>query len=206
MGVELDETERNEMKTNIRQATFPVVLLLLCAGIGLAQETPPSPAHQVSKKDLATVYVYRYDYDPVAFWFLTKTLPVYFGEGASAVQKLRKIAGLRKKRYFVMRLSPGAYTFDTKGMYGKLKLDVAAGKEYYLRFDQGYDCWDDSEDVTGHRVCEDRNPAIRIEHPLQGQYELSKVKPIKPNNVQDSKLVIIPPATPANNSFNQTPP
>ena len=190
---------------NIRLAAFLVMLLLLCAAGGHAQDSAPSPATPLPEKNLATVYVYRYDYDIVfpGLWFLTKTLPVYFAEGSYPRIKLRKIAGLRNKRYFVMRLSPGTYSFDTTGMAGKLKLEMVAGNEYYLRLDRGEDCGDET-DIFGNKTCEDRAAAVYLEPPEQARIEMQKVKPIKPNNVQDRKLVIIPSATPSNNSFNRT--
>jgi hypothetical protein len=43
----------------------------------------------------------------------------------------------------------------------------------------------------------DRNPTIQRMEPEIARWKMLKVKPVKPNNVQDSALVIIPPATPA---------
>lgn len=186
----------------IRQAILLATLFLLGAGTGRAQATPQSTDPPPSEKDLATVYVYRYDYGIVfpGFWFLNKTLPVYFGEGAYPRMRLRKIAGLRKKRFFMMRLPPGAYSFDTRRMSGKLKLEVAAGGEYYLRVDQGQDAPDDT-DVLGQRTSEGRTAGLDIMPPEVAREQLRKVEPIKPKNVQDRKLVIIPPAAPANNGM-----
>ena len=183
---------------NVRPATLLATLLLLCFGIGRAQEAAPGPTPEASDKDLATIYVYRYDHDGTfpGFWFLTKTLSVYFGEGSYPRQRLRKIAGLRKRRYFMMRLPPGTYSFDTTDMAGKLKLEAAAGGTYYLRFEQGKNCGDDSPDVFGNPTCVERRPGVHIEAWEQARKELLKVKPINPKNVQDGKLVIVPSAAP----------
>lgn len=175
----------------IRPAICLFTLMLLCAALAHAQET----ARQVSEKEPATVYVYRFDYD----WnvpLFNRTLPVYFAEGEGAKQ--RKIAGLRKKRYFMLRLPPGSYLFDTQKMRGKLKLLIEAGGEYYLRVDQGMDC-PSSCDVNSD--CSDRFQSIEVMPPERARKEMLKVKPLKPNNVQDRKLVIIPPEKPA---VNQT--
>jgi hypothetical protein len=170
-----------------------LTLLLLCAALAHAQETAP----RVTEKEPATVYVYRFDYDWMIPWIFNKTLPVYFTEGKGAKQ--RKIAGLRRKRYFMLRLPPGSYFFDTRLMRGKLKLEAVAGGEYYLRVDQGTDCPNnggcDSSD------CTDRNPSVELMPLERAREEMLKVKPLKPNNVQDHKLVIIPPEKPA---VNQT--
>lgn len=184
----------------ISPATRLIALILLCGLLAQAQEAAPKSAPQLSEKEFGTVYVYRKDYDVVVLWFLTKTLPVYFTEDAGVKQ--RKIAGLRKKSYFMLRLPPGDYFFDTTRMRGKLKLEVAAGGEYYLRLDQGQDC--PSNDCMGPSDCEDRNPSVEIMSPERGRQEILKVKPIQPKHVRDRKLVIIPPGQPANDRVQPT--
>jgi hypothetical protein len=168
------------------------MLLLLCAGIGRAQATAPSPA---SNKDLATVYVYRLDDGIVAFWFLSKTLPVYLGERANTrdEQKKIKIAMLKNKRYFMVRLPPGKYTFDTRLMRGHLDLEIAAGGEYYLRLDRGNDCLDEDSNYTSiPNPCVDANPSVMSVPSERWRAEKLKLKPIKAGDVKERKLVIIP--------------
>ena len=174
---------------HVRQATFLVTFLLIGAAAGRAQEAVAGAAPTARGKDLATVYIYRYDSHGSLFF--NQALPVSYGEGSFPGMKLRKIAGLRNKRYFTMRLPPGTYSFDTTGRAGKLKLEVAAGGEYYLRLDEGEFCVGES-DTFSDKKCEIRNTALHVETAGQARGHLSGVKPIKPKDVRDRKLVIIP--------------
>ena len=182
------------MMRNIRQASFLVTLLLFCAGIGRAQETPPSPAPPASDKDLATVYVYRLDDGIVALWFLSRTLPVYLGERVNTrSEQKKKIAMLKNKRYFMVRLPSGKYTFDTRLMRGHVDLEVAAGGEYYLRLDRGNDCIDEDYNYTSvANPCVDSNPSVMSVPSERWSADKLKLKPIKVGDVKDRKLVIIP--------------
>ena len=175
---------------HVRQATLLVTFLLIGAAAGRAQEEAvPGAASTARGKDLVTVYIYRYDSHGNLLF--NQALPVSYGEGPPHGVKLRKIAGLRKKRYFTMRLPPGTYSFDTTGMSGKLKLEVAAGGEYYLRLDEGDYCVGEN-DTFSDKKCEIKKTAIFVETPEQARGHLSGVKPIEPNDVRDRKLVIIP--------------
>lgn len=153
----------------------------------------PGPPSTEPQLELATIHVYRRDRDLVAFWFLTKTLPVYFGDHGQALRELPKIAGIRNKQYFVMRVPAGNYYFDTYRMSGKLELDLAAGGEYYLRVDRGRDCAGGTAcDPYDRDGCEDRNPSIEIVPPAVAIEEMSSLKPIAAKNIKDRKLVSIP--------------
>ena len=133
------------------------------------------------------------------FWF-KKTRPVYFGErpGPGPGQKTRKIAALRNKQYFMLRLPPGKYVFDTQSMRGHLEIAVAAGTEHYLRVDQGNDCGDD-DDVVHTDVsnpCEDKNASIESVPPERWSRDSRALKPIKSGDVRDRGLVTVPPGAP----------
>src|SRR5215208_6668216 len=123
---------------NARPFTLLIPSLLMCIGSSVGQEHLPAPASQLPGQSLATVYVYRLDEGVVVgnlfFWF-RKTRPVYFSERLSAGlnRENRKLAALRNKQYFMLRLPPGKYIFDTRLMRGHVELDAAAGGEYYLR-------------------------------------------------------------------------
>jgi hypothetical protein len=187
----------------MRNVTFFALLMLsflICTGSIVGQERTTAPASQLPQQGLATVYVYRLDEDGVVtnffFWF-RKTRPVYFSERPGGLKrKNREIAALRNKQYFMMRLRPGKYIFDTRSMWRHLELEVVAGGEYYLWVDQGCDCgYDDSSD-------ENRNAAIVSVSPERWRNAISALKPIKSGDVKDRQVVIIPPGPPPNKSLD----
>ena len=182
---------------NIQRLILLIVSLLICIGVVTAQQQPSAPGSQSSKQGLATVYVYRRDEGVIAanfFLWFKKTRPVYFREYLSdgSKQKNKKIASLKNKHYFILRLSPGRYIFDTQ-MAGNFKLEVAAGAEYHLRLDQGNDC---PEEDSGYSPlpsgCQSTNASIVRVSPERWMQEMSVLKPIKSGDVKDRKLVIIP--------------
>jgi hypothetical protein len=178
---------------NTGQAGLLLMLLLLCGGAARAQQVSVAGS---SDKDLATVYVYRLDEGTVVLGFLSKTLPVYLGERDKAVgqQKKIKLAGLKNKRYFMLRLPAGRYVFDTRLMWGHLNLEVAAGGEYYLRLDRGNDCPSEDPDYNYlPSTCVDRNPFVESVSPAQWSEEMTRLKPVTAGDVKERKLVIIPP-------------
>lgn len=195
---------------NIQRLTLSIMSLLICTVVGTAQEQPSAPSSQLSEQSLATVYVYRLDEGVVVanlfFWF-RKTRPVYFREHLSDEpnQKNKKIAALKNKHYFILRLPPGKYIFDTRLMWGNLKLEVAAGGEYHLRLDQGNDCPDEDSDYTTiQSPCQSKNASIERVSPEQWRKDMSVLKPIKSGEVKDRRLIIIPTGPPSNNSMRPT--
>ena len=171
-------------------------LLLLCTPFGCAQEIAASPVPQASQTNLATVYVYRLDEGIPGFWFLMKSLPVYLGERINTRnnQKKTRIAMLKNKRYFMVRLTPGKYLVDTRWMWGRLELEVAAGSEHYLRLDRGNDCPSEDSNITSiPDPCEASDPFVMSVPKERWRAERIKLKPIKAGDVKDRKLVIIPP-------------
>ena len=184
------------MRRNIHKTKFLVTLLLLCAGIARAQVTLPSSAPATPDKNLATVYVYRLDEGIPGFWFLMKRLPVYLGERLNTRdnQKKTKIAMLKNKHYFMVRLTPGKYVVDTKWMWRRLELEVSAGGEYYLRLDRGNDCPDEHFNITSiPDPCEASDPFVTSVAPERWRAEKLQLRPIKAGDVKARKLVIIPP-------------
>ncbi len=184
---------------NMRSIALIILSWLICAGSGVAQGPPSGATSQTSHQDLTTVYVYRYDEGTVVLGFLIKTRPVYFNDRSGSGPKPEniKIAGLRNKRYFVLRLPPGKYNFDTRLMWGRLELEVAAGSEYYLRLDQGNDC--PSEDPAYAYLpptCEDRTASIHPVSRERWEKDKSVLDPIKSGDVKDRRLVIIPTGPP----------
>ncbi len=194
---------------NVRSFTLLTLSLLMCIGSSVGQEHPPAPASQLPEQCLATVYVYRLDEGVVAanlFLWFKKTRPVYFSERLSAglKRKNRKIAALRNKQYFMLRLPPGKYIFDTRLMWGHAELDVAAGGEYYLRLDQGNDCPSEYPGMIGPPTCEDRSASIEGVSPERWAKDMATLRPIKSGDVKDRGLVIIPSGTPSNNGMQRT--
>jgi hypothetical protein len=194
---------------NVSPFTLLILCLLMRIWSSVGQGRPPVPAPQLPGQGLATVYVYRLDEGVVVtnlFLWYRKTRPVYFSEQPSAglKRKNRKIAELRDKQYFMLRLPPGKYIFDTRSMRGHLEMDVVAGGEYYLWVDQGNDCADDEGDIPTAvaNPCESRNASIVSVPPERWREAMSKLKPIRSGDVRDRRLVIIPPGLQSNNSFN----
>ena len=198
------------MMRNIRRLTLSIMSLLICTGVGTAQEQPSAPSGQLSEQGLATVYVYRLDEGVVAanlFLWFKKTRPVYFREHLSdgPKQKNKKIAALKNKHYFILRLPPGKYIFDTRLMWGNLKLEVAAGGEYHLRLDQGNDCPSEDPDYWFvQSTCESRSAAIERVSPERWRADMSALKPIKRGEVKDKRLVLIPSGPPSNGGMHPT--
>ena len=195
---------------NVRPFTLLILSLLICIGSSVGQEHPPAPAPQLPEQSPATVYVYRLDEGVVVanlFLWFRKTRPVYFSERLTGgfKRKNRKIAALRNKQYFMLRLPPGKYIFDTRLMWGHAELDVAAGGEYYLRLDQGNDCGSEEPGRIGPPTCEDRSASIERVSPERWAKDMTMLRPIKRGDVKDRGLVIIPPDMPSNNSLNLTP-
>jgi hypothetical protein len=187
----------------MRRITLLIMSLLICAGSAVAQGSQPAPSRQTQETSLATVYVYRLDEDMVVanfFLWFRKTRPVYFSERSSAglKRKNREIAALRNKQYFMLRLAPGTYIFDTRLMSGHLELNVAPGRTYYLWVDQGYDCGDDDDSTIGPPSCEDRSASVEIVSPERWAKDGPRLKPIERGDVKDRGLVIIPPGPPSN--------
>lgn len=191
---------------SIRPCTLLILSLLICTGSGIAQEHPPAPASQSSEQGLATVYVYRLDEGIVVLGFLIKTRPVYFSERAHAgsKRKNRKIAGLKNKHYFMLRLPPGKYIFDTRLMWDHLELEVAAGGTYYLRLDKGDDCPSEDPGIIGPPPCVSRSASIERVLPERWGKDMSVLKPIESKDVKERRLVIIPPGPPADNDLHPT--
>jgi hypothetical protein len=181
----------------------------MCTGSSVGQERPPAPASQLPEQGRATVYVYRLDEGVIVanlFLWFRKTRPVYFSErsGAGLKRKNRKIAALRNKQYFMLRLPPGKYVFDTRSMRGHLEMDVVAGGEYYLRVDQGNDCPSEDPNMIGPPTCEDRNASIESVPPERWGRDMPMLKPISSGGVKDRGLVIIPPGQPSDNGMHPT--
>jgi hypothetical protein len=186
---------------NLRLFTLLILCWLMGSGSIVGQPQAPVSATQSPDPGLATVYVYRLDESAVAsnlfFWF-KKTRPVYFSERLGGVKrKNRTIASLRNKQYFMVRLPPGKYIFDTRATYGNLELDVVAGLNYYLWVDQGSDCPD--SDSIGFQ-CDSRNASVVIATVDRWQMATFQLKPIKSGNVKDRQLVIVPPGPPSRKS------
>lgn len=164
--------------------------------IGTAVGQTSSLDAQEEDQNLATIYVYRRDEGVTAgnffFWF-RKTRPVYFREklDVAPAQKNRKIASLRNKQYFVMRLPKGKYIFDTR-LSDNLELDVVSGGEYYLWVDQGNDCPEEDGYMIGPPSCASSSAAVVPVSAERWKRDLRVLKPIKRGDVKDRKLVIIP--------------
>ncbi|MBV9960150.1 MAG: hypothetical protein JO360_17120 [Acidobacteria bacterium] len=188
------------MRRNTGRVGLVCLWLLLCACAACAQQGSASAAAVTGDKELATVYVYRLDEGTVVLKFLSKTLPVYLGEREQDgdVGKKLKLAGLRNSRYFMLRLRPGKYVFDTRLMWGHLNLEVAAGQEYYLRLDRGNDCPSvdpDDKYLAPISTCEDRNPFVESVTPGRWSEAMKLLKPVTAKEVGERQLVIIPPDT-----------
>ncbi len=177
--------------------TLTILFLLMCSGKCLGQEQPLAPASQLPEQGHATVYVYRLDHGLVVsnvFLWFKKTRPVYFSERSDnePKRKNRKIAALRNKQFFMMRLPAGKYVFDTRMMWGHLELEVVAGGEYYLWVDQGYNCPTEDPSMMGTTNCEGRSASVSSVPPEQWEKDKSVLQPIRSGDVKDRKLVIIP--------------
>lgn len=194
------------MKLVTRRAVLLVAALLLCVGSVGAQGPAEGPAPDAGEKGHATIFVYRRDVISIwsPLWFLHKNLPVYVGERTKEGKWLPKVkvASLKNKRYFLLRLPAGSYRFDTRGDSGHFGLDVEAGGEYFLRLDRGSDCpsedpnyaWSDSN------KCEGSNPHFEKMQGSDPDASRTKLKPVKPGDVKDRGRVIIPPAEPPNDA------
>lgn len=171
-----------------------------------AQHSSPSTTPENTQDDLATIYIYRLDTGNVFTSLFLRTSPVYFGKGQDPKNKLQKIAALHNKHYLMMRLSPGQYTFNTRLSAGRLNLHVRAGKEYYLHLDRGNDCPDRKFDDFSMPPCESRSASI--EYVFYGQWRDDSLglRPIKPKDIQDKNLVIIPPTKSAKIHSNRARP
>jgi hypothetical protein len=177
-----------------------VASLLLVPGVfGHAQTSAPTPvtdpASAAAGQSFATIHIFRQDREYFAWGFLLRTLPIYFGERVGANGKIPKIAGIRNKEYFVMSVPAGKYLFDTQKMKGKLELEVAAGGEYYLAVDHGYDCPGVSPDPQIDAECDNRNPGIEIVQANEALPEIAKLMPISPKNNKAPKLIVTPAKT-----------
>ncbi len=184
----------------MKRVSLLIVSLLSCAVSAVAQRGEPTP--QRPEPNLATVYVYRLDEDTIVanfFLWLKKTRPVYFGERAGGLKREnRRIASLRNKEYFMMRLPPGTYVFDTRLMHGHLELNVVAGSAYYLWVDQGNDCGDNGDTTFGLPTCADRSASVEVVSPARWAADSPRLKPVERGDVKDRRLVIIPPGAPSN--------
>ena len=143
----------------------------------------------------ATVYLYRKDNDFFIYSFaFSRTLSVRFAPANSAdpPKDLPKIAALRKNRYMILKLDPGRYWFDTRGMDGKLDIEVGPGDERFLRLDAGNHC-PTEDDSIGYSTCESRSAGMYVTWSSIARTELKKMKPISKGDVSDHKLVTIPP-------------
>lgn len=187
----------------MRSLKLMFLAIVMLSSALLAQEpsqpTQPSPASGLRQPNdgLATVYLYRKDYDPFIYSFIfSRTMSVKFADAETASKDLPKIAKLRKDRYMILKLRPGSYLFDTREMDDKLKLDLKAGDERYLRFDQGYNCPSESEETKNiphlTPTCEERRASIFEMSADDGRGELAKMKPIGKGDVKNRSLVIIP--------------
>lgn len=180
--------------TNFRRTIlFTALLLLHAVRISAQEPQPKAAAPEATENNFAAVYVYRIDSGSVVFWFLTRTMAIKFGTRVNSEPQRREIAGLKNKRYFILRLPPGKYNFKTEQMYGSLDLEVAANTEYYLRADQGFDCPSEPPNHIGVPSCVSETPSIYVVPPDKGRAEIVKTKPIKLKNVKDKKLVVVPP-------------
>ncbi len=198
------------MMRNMRFFTLTILSLLMGIGNCVGQAQPPALASQSPEQGHATVYVYRLDdglvVSNVFLWF-KKTRPVYFSErlGDGVKRKHRKIAALRNKQYFMLRLPAGKYVFDTRMMWGNFELDVVAGGEYYLWVDQGNYCTtEDPMMMMGTTNCETRSASINSVPPERWGKAMSVLEPIRSGDVKDRKLVIIPPGPPSNLGLHPT--
>jgi hypothetical protein len=172
-----------------------VLLASLCIGAAQAQSTisaSTAPTTSPAAEGRATVYIYRVDVTGL-FWPFRSTLPIYFGRGGVGEDKQRNIADLREKRYFMMSLEPGSYTFDTRGMPDKLWLELKGGDEYYLRVDEGHGCERRPYDPDAKFDCNGVTPAsIKRMEPEKARAEMREAKPINKGQAKDRNLVIIP--------------
>lgn len=172
-----------------------VVLASLCVVAARAQSTIPvntAPIASPAAEGRATVYIYRVD-NTGLFWPFRSSLPIYFGQVGVGEYKQRNIADLREKRYFMMRLEPGTYTFDTRGMPEKLWLELKAGDEYYLRVDEGDGCERRPYDPDAKFDCNGVTPAsIKRMESEKARAEMREAKPISKDQAKDRSLVIIP--------------
>jgi hypothetical protein len=170
-----------------------LVLVTLFLPFGGHAQAKPAFATTPAPAGSARIYVYRWDYDSFIYALVfNRTLSVKFAEAAGAPKELPTIAGLRKKRYFFMDVAPGKYVFDTRGMTGKLEIEVAAGETRFLRLDQGKEC--PSEDTTSGLPpsCEDRPASVNLMFTDVARTEMLGVKPIKKGDVSARNLVMVP--------------
>src|SRR5215831_5430823 len=163
--------------------------LLICIASIAGQERTTATASPLPPPELATVYVYRRDEGGVVtslFLPFKKTRAVYFSERLGGIKrKNRKIAALRNRQYFMMRLPPGKYIFDTAGMWKHLELDVVENGKYYLWVDQGCDCgYEDSTE-------DDRNAEIVSVSAERWGWAIPSLQPIKNGDVKDRRVVIV---------------
>lgn len=189
------------MIKNFRSTALLILSLQVCIGTTFSQPPRRAAPAQLHENGLATVYIYRFDEDTVVsnlfFWFI-KARPVYFGDPPSqgAKPSYRKIAALRNKEYFLMRLPARTYIFKTRSMWGRLEIDLAAGFEYHLWVDQGKDC--PTEDPTwGPPSCEDRTASITKVTSDRWLEHKTSLRPIRNKQAKDRSLVLIPPASPS---------
>lgn len=164
-----------------------LVLAMVIGAIALASSV-------IAQDNKATVYLYRKDYDFFIYSFVfSRTMSVRFAvaDADEAPNELPKIAGLRNKRFMILKLDPGRYWLDTREMNGKLEVELAAGDEKFIRLDQGYSC--PTEDNTfGSSSCESRPAGMFVMWSRDARNEMAKMKPISKGDVDDPKLVTIP--------------
>ena len=178
-----------------KSRTFLVILFLLfCAKSNFAQQSVNQNS-DTAGKELATIYVYRVETGALflALFGITKTISVDFGTRVNDKPVRSEIAGLKKKRYFKMKLPSGKYNFKAELMNGSLDLEVEAGKVYYLRVEGGVQCpkRDPLDDLLGTPQCNSDNPLIRQVTFDKGSNEILKAKPIQPKNIKDKSLVFV---------------
>ena len=152
----------------MRVAVLAFLAFTLAGSLVPAQEqTQPAPS-QVSSKQQAVVYVYRYK----QFVGAALSPSVYCDDA--------QLARMENGRYFTVKIDPGQHTFRANDPQSGVQLDVKAGQQYFLRM----------EIATGFMKGHGRLVLMAAE---QARYELQsdKLKPLDASKVVDTARVSV---------------
>jgi hypothetical protein len=90
-----------------------------------------------------------------------------------------------------MQVPAGRYLFDLFNRKGPLTVEAAAGDEYFVRLDAGYDCGAaGGSDPTVN--CVDRDPSIETSDATTARAQLANLKLIGPDQVKNRRVVTQP--------------